>query len=124
MSSASIFAEGFKTAPWWWEWAPPTADGAVAPPKETEVAIIGSGYGGLSCALELARSGVQAHVFEAEPVFGAGASTRNGGGVSPGTNLGKGRAGYGKSTLEQRLGPSTPPPCWPRRPNPSATWKS
>ena len=104
MSSASIFAEGFKTEPWWWEWAPPTAEGAIAPPKETEVAIIGSGYGGLSCALELARSGVQAHVFEAEPVFGAGASTRNGGGVSPGTNLGKGRAGYGKSTLEQRLG--------------------
>jgi glycine/D-amino acid oxidase-like deaminating enzyme len=67
------------------------------------VAIIGSGYGGLSCALELARSGVQAHVFEADNAFGGGASTRNGGGVSSGTNLGNGRSGYGKRSLEQRL---------------------
>ncbi|MGE0716994.1 MAG: NAD(P)/FAD-dependent oxidoreductase [Alphaproteobacteria bacterium] len=104
MTSGSIFAEGFKTTPWWWEWAPPTAEGAVPPPKETEVAIVGSGYGGLTCALELARNGVQAHVLEQESVFGFGASTRNGGGVGFATNLGKGRSGQG-SSIEQQLGP-------------------
>ena len=88
-SGAEIFATGFKAAPFWWEAASPTDQGSAALPAETEVAVIGSGYGGLSSALELARRGVDVTVLEAG-LFGQGASTRNGGHVSGGVNLGKG----------------------------------
>ncbi len=84
-----IFATGFKAAPFWWEAAAPTDEGSASLPAETEVAVIGSGYGGLSSALELARHGVDVTVLEAG-LFGQGASTRNGGHVSGGVNLGKG----------------------------------
>lgn len=86
-----IFAADFKPAPFWWEAAAPTDEGSAPLPAETEVAVIGSGYGGLSAALELARRGVDVTVLEAG-LFGQGASTRNGGHVSGGVNLGKGAA--------------------------------
>ena len=54
--------------------------------------IVGAGYGGLSTALELRRNGVGAVVLERGD-FGVGASTRNGGMISGGTNLGKGLGG-------------------------------
>ncbi len=47
-----------------------------------DVCIIGAGYAGLTCALELAKAGIDAVVLEAERV-GWGASGRNGGFVSP-----------------------------------------
>ena len=56
--------------------------------------VVGAGYGGLSTALELARSGVDVTVLERGD-FGVGASTRNGGGVSGGTTMGKGFSGKG-----------------------------
>ena len=56
-------------------------------PEETDVAVIGGGYGGLNCGLELARRGVRVAVFEAG-AFGEGASTRNGGFVSGGIGAG------------------------------------
>ena len=52
-------------------------------PAETEVAIIGGGFTGLSAALHLAEAGVAATVLEAETP-GWGASGRNGGQVNPG----------------------------------------
>src|SRR6266481_6601247 len=64
------------------------------PPRKTDVLVVGAGYGGLSTALELARSGVEVTVLE-RGEFGVGASTRNGGGVSGGTTLGKGFSGKG-----------------------------
>lgn len=78
---ASIFHPDFKPMPYWWEAWRPTADGAEMPvPTRTDVAIVGAGYTGLSTAIELADSGIQATVIEAhEPGFGA--STRSGGGV-------------------------------------------
>ena len=54
--------------------------------------IVGAGYGGLSTALELRRNGIDCVVLE-RGVFGIGASTRNGGMISGGTNLGKGLGG-------------------------------
>lgn len=50
---------------------------------ETDVAIVGAGYTGLSAALHLAQRGVKVCVLEAEQV-GWGASGRNGGQVIPG----------------------------------------
>lgn len=58
---------------------PPAADGPVSSDIEADVAIIGSGYTGLSCAIHLAREhGIEAVVLEANGVAW-GCSTRNGG---------------------------------------------
>src|SRR5437763_2860991 len=87
-----IFAPGFKAQPWWWEaWTPNDAL-SQDPPAKTDVVIVGAGYGGLSTALELRRNGIGAVVLERGD-FGVGASTRNGGMISGGTNLGKGLGG-------------------------------
>ena len=52
-------------------------------PGSVDVIIIGGGFAGLTCALELARSGMSAVLFEARKI-GWGASGRNGGFVSAG----------------------------------------
>jgi glycine/D-amino acid oxidase-like deaminating enzyme len=86
--SASIFHADFRARPFWWEAHEPKPLPEVAVPKEARVVIIGAGYAGLSAALELQRQGIEAIVLDAsEPGFGA--STRNGGMVSGGVNVGK-----------------------------------
>jgi glycine/D-amino acid oxidase-like deaminating enzyme len=78
-----MLSEDFKTTPYWWEAAPPE-DASTEPfPDAVDVAIIGSGYTGLCCALELAESGASTLVLEAGPL-GAGASTRSGAMVTGG----------------------------------------
>lgn len=72
--------EGVKLEPYWWEEAPRPQLPVASLPKEIDVAIVGSGYTGLSAALTLARRGRSVIVFEAEDA-GFGASSRNGGGV-------------------------------------------
>lgn len=52
-------------------------------PAETEVAIVGGGFTGLSAALHLAEAGIKTTLIEAETP-GWGASGRNGGQVNPG----------------------------------------
>ncbi|NIR30970.1 MAG: FAD-binding oxidoreductase [Gammaproteobacteria bacterium] len=84
-----IFTDDFKPRPYWWEAAAPGVAGTDAVPEDADVAIVGSGYAGLCAALELARSGTRVRVLEAE-ALGFGASTRNGGMVSGGINVGKG----------------------------------
>ena len=81
-----IFAPGFVERPYWWDAAPPEQARDEPLPEATDVAIVGSGYCGLSAALELARNGVRATVLEAGPL-GQGASTRSGGMVSSGQKL-------------------------------------
>lgn len=84
----SIFHRDFKARPYWWDEYSPQALPEIALPKEIRVAIVGAGYAGLSAALELARRGVDCLVLDAaEPGFGA--STRSGGMVSGGVNVGK-----------------------------------
>ncbi|MGQ0457949.1 MAG: NAD(P)/FAD-dependent oxidoreductase [Hyphomicrobium sp.] len=68
--------------PYWWEAAPPDTDSAALP-SEIDVAIVGSGYTGLSAALTLARRGRGCVVLD-RGAPGAGASTRNGGQVGSG----------------------------------------
>jgi glycine/D-amino acid oxidase-like deaminating enzyme len=88
MRNRDILHEDFKPLPYWWEAYRPAAGDLVDVPRQARVVIIGAGYAGLSCAIELADAGVEACVLEAAEL-GAGASTRSGGGVSGGVNIGK-----------------------------------
>ena len=54
----SIFCADFKAEPYWWEAARPSSEHATHLPEAADVAIVGSGYAGLSAALELARAGI------------------------------------------------------------------
>lgn len=60
---------------------------ALRGPAESDVAIVGGGYTGLSAALHLAEAGVAVTLLEAETP-GWGASGRNGGQVNPGLKPG------------------------------------
>lgn len=88
MPLGGIFHRDFKPMPYWWEAYQPTAQDLLDVPSRTHTAIVGGGYAGLSTALEAARNGVDCVVLEASEL-GFGASTRNGGGVSGGVNIGK-----------------------------------
>jgi glycine/D-amino acid oxidase-like deaminating enzyme len=68
--------------PYWWD-AAPRRDASLAPNAVCDVAIVGSGFTGLSAALTLVRNGRSVVVLERnEPGFGA--STRNGGQIGSG----------------------------------------
>ncbi len=85
---SGIFHSDFKAQPYWWEAYKPTVLPETELPREARVAIIGAGYAGLSAALELTAQGMDCLVLDAnEPGFGG--STRNGGMVSSGANVGK-----------------------------------
>ena len=87
-----IFHPDYKPEPYWWEAYKPVAGELVDLPARSRVAIVGAGYGGLATALELHRLGVEVVVLEAKEL-GHGASTRSGGAVSGGVNIGKSFAG-------------------------------
>lgn len=97
MRDASIFADGFKARPWWWEEAEPVALPALDLPDRAEAVIVGGGYTGLSAALTLGRLGLRPIVLDVERI-GFGASSRNGGMVS-------GALKIAASDLAVRLGP-------------------
>ena len=78
---SSPFTDDFKETPFWWERTPrPTTD-HTAPANSADVVIIGSGYTGLSAAIQTAGHGRHTMVLDAEDA-GWGCSTRNGGQVS------------------------------------------
>ena len=86
--SQDIFTKDFKARPFWWEAHEPKPLPEIDLPRETRVAIIGAGYAGLNAALELKAQGLDCIVLDAnEPGFGG--SSRNGGMVSGGVNVGK-----------------------------------
>jgi glycine/D-amino acid oxidase-like deaminating enzyme len=78
---AALFTDDFKTTPYWWERTPRPEIAMAALPGYVDVAVIGSGYTGLSAALQLVRGGRDTLVLDAEAI-GWGCSTRNGGQIS------------------------------------------
>lgn len=80
--TARTLGRGSDYAPTYWiatAGAPPEDDGPVTGDMDVEVAVIGSGYTGLNCAIALARDhGMQPVVLEAHGTA-YGCSTRNGG---------------------------------------------
>ena len=92
MPTNGVFHADFKAMPYWWEAYHPTAQSPVDVPKRVRVAIVGGGYAGLSTAIELAKQQIDSVVLEAQEL-GFGASTRNGGGISGGVNIGKSFSG-------------------------------
>src|SRR5438309_1880767 len=101
MPRDSIFHPDFAPRPYWWEAYMPSAGELVDVPKEARVAIVGGGYAGLAASLELAKHGVGAVVLERGPL-GIGASTRNGGSVSGGVNIGKSFSGRAAAVMPER----------------------
>lgn len=67
-----------KTTPYWWEDGLPAPTFAEQPPANTELAVIGGGFTGMSAALTAAEKGAAVVVLDAL-IPGQGASTRNGG---------------------------------------------
>src|SRR5438046_4223129 len=92
MPRSDIFHPDFQPLPYWWEAYAPAAGALVDVPREARVAIVGGGYAGLAAALEFAKHGIAAVVLE-RGALGVGASTRNGGSVSGGVNVGKSFSG-------------------------------
>ena len=78
MIEESCFTADFREQPYWWDAAPlpvlPETTAGAAP----DVAIVGSGYTGLSAALHLLRGGRSVTILDAEDA-GYGASRRNAG---------------------------------------------
>jgi hypothetical protein len=98
---ARLFHPEFSTDPFWWRaWRPAPERGRGDVPARADVALIGGGLASLNAALELARAGTDCVVLEATS-FGTGASTRNGGGVSGGVNVGKGLGGLKQDISEE-----------------------
>jgi glycine/D-amino acid oxidase-like deaminating enzyme len=84
----AIFHADFQPRPYWWEAHEPKALAEIDLPKEARVVVVGAGYAGLNAALELDRAGLDCLVLDGnEPGFGG--STRNGGIVGGGVNVGK-----------------------------------
>ncbi|WP_429499251.1 NAD(P)/FAD-dependent oxidoreductase [Robbsia andropogonis] len=82
---ALLFHDDFRVAPYWWDAAPPQTIHAPLP-NSVDVAVVGSGYCGLSAAAECAKAGRHVAVLDAAEI-GAGGSTRSGGMVSGGQKL-------------------------------------
>jgi glycine/D-amino acid oxidase-like deaminating enzyme len=91
-AAGGVFRPDFETAPYWWAAYRPVAGDLIDVPRAARVVIIGGGYAGLAAALELSKHGIDSVVFE-KGALGEGASTRNGGAVSGGVNVGKSFSG-------------------------------
>lgn len=81
-----VFHPDFRAEPYWWEAAPPEDAREALLPGKVDLLVVGSGFAGLSAALEAARGGARAAVLDGGPL-GGGASSRSGGMVSSGQKL-------------------------------------
>lgn len=76
----------FRAEPYWWLAAPPEDAREEPLPARVDIAIVGTGFAGLSAALEAGRAGARVAVLDAG-ALGSGASSRSGGMVSSGQKL-------------------------------------
>lgn len=81
VTAASNFAPSFKTTSYWLEQIKPAPNLPTDPLRNVDCVVIGSGYTGLSAAIEIARGGRSVMVLDSDKV-GNGCSTRNGGQIS------------------------------------------
>jgi glycine/D-amino acid oxidase-like deaminating enzyme len=88
MKRHNIFSSDYDETPYWWKDWRPHDDQPIDVPQRADIAIIGGGYTGLTCAIELRRHGREVVVLEAG-LPGVGASTLSHGGVSAGLHIGK-----------------------------------
>lgn len=83
LAGAKVAADAaIEFRPYWWNAAPPATEQAELP-GSCDIAIVGSGFTGLSAALTLLNKGRSAVVLDRD-VPGFGASTRNGGQIGSG----------------------------------------
>lgn len=82
-----------RQIPWWSDLDAATRamlelpDILSLPAKTVDVLVIGGGVVGLSAALSACKAGAQVLVLEAAPILGWGATGRNAGILSAGTNM-------------------------------------
>jgi heterodisulfide reductase subunit A-like polyferredoxin len=62
----SVLADNYKNTPYWWEGTPRPVIKDIELPKETEVAVIGSGFTGLCTAIQTSRNGLDTVVLDAQ----------------------------------------------------------
>lgn len=93
---SEVLSADFKPTPFWWEDVPrrPAAERNL--PEDADCVVVGSGYAGLSCAIELIRQGRSVAVVEAKSL-GFGASSRSVGMIG-------GRLRQSLSALTRRFG--------------------
>src|SRR5680860_499429 len=96
MQDERLFTPDFKAQPYWWDAARPGIGAPEQMPTKVDVCIVGGGFTGLSCALELARDGTSCAVLDSKRI-GQGASSRNGGLVS-------GSLKHAEATLVKHVG--------------------
>lgn len=82
----TIFAENFSKDPWWWQSAPIQDNASDSFEAVADIVVVGSGFTGLSAALELAKGGKKVLVLD-KGTIGEGASSRNGGMIGSGHHL-------------------------------------
>ena len=78
MRRTELFTSDFRNQPYWWDRAAPTPIGGAIPPRAVDVAIVGTGFTGLSAARILLRAGRSVALLDGEDP-GFGASRRNAG---------------------------------------------
>jgi len=89
----------FERRPYWHATMPSLPARSGRPlPDTADVVVVGGGYTGVACAMQLARSGARVTLLEAREL-GWGASTRNGGIAHPGYK-------WSLATLGERYGES------------------
>ena len=75
------YSDDYRDQPFWWERTPRPDLGNPELPAEADVVIVGSGYTGLSAAMQTTRHGLHTVVLD-EADAGFGCSSRNGGQIS------------------------------------------